>query len=469
MAGTVTCPTCGQANATESEYCVRCGERMPDPSTTQVVGTGGVTEPQAYPWEPPAEWDPGELPPAGQPAPTWVAQNPAAQQGTQGGGPSWGGTGGGGGGWSQPSTGGGFAPPPQKKSKKPLFLAGGAVVVIAAVVAVVLVLTTGGKKSVALNGLEKKNATDVLADSRIAFRDAKSVHLAGNVTSDGQQIKLDLLLTGSDSKGTLTISGNDVQLIRIGDDVYIKGDPDFLKQIAGSKGAEVADQLNGKWLKAGSAQKDSFDAFSIDGFANLLKADSSTNATVRQSELNGAKVVVVTQKDGSALSIANTGPAYPLLLDSKGDDGGNVTFSDYNAAVSVTAPSSSDVLDLDAITPSTSSTPSPTYSPSSPSYSPSSPTPTPSDSTAALAGSYTCKDPTGSKNGGTLTLIASGHKYTLSGGAAGGFWGTSGHSIAFSGGVLDQFLGRFTDSGTIVMTIKGEGTNANVSYTCTAQ
>ena len=459
MAGTVTCRTCGQANSTDSEYCVRCGERMPDSGSTQFVKNTGPTEPQAYPWEPPAEWDPGELPPSGAPAPTWVGnQGGPSGPGAPGGpaGPSWGGTGGGGPAWSQPSTGGGFGPPPAaKKSKLPLLLGGGAVVVIAAIVAVVLVLTSGSdKKSVALNGLEKKNAADVLADTRIALRDAKSVRLAGTVMSDGKPIKLDLTLTGEDAKGTLTISGNDVQLIRVGSDVYVKGDPDFLKSVAGTKSEEVLDQLNGKWLKAGSDKSGSFDAFSIDGFANLLKADSTTTATVSQSELNGAKVVVVTQKDGSALSIANTGPAYPLLLVSKGEDGGNVTFSDYNAAISVTAPT--DVLDLDELT-----TPSPTPSPSA--------TPTPTDSTAVLAGSYTCVNDGGSKNGGTLTLISTGHKYTLSGGATGGYWGTSGNAIAFSAGALDQFGGRFTDSGTVVLRLTGKGSSSNVSYTCTGK
>ncbi len=458
MAGTVSCRTCGQANSTDSEYCVRCGERMPDAgsSSTQFVKNTGATEPQAYPWEPPAEWDPGELPASGAPAPTWVGNQggPSGPGGPAG--PSWGGTGGGGPAWSQPSTGGGFGPPPPaKKSKLPLLLGGGAVVVIAAIVAVVLVLTSGSdKKSAALNGLEKKNAADVLADARIALRDAKSVRLAGTVTSDGKPIKLDLTLTGEDAKGTLTISGNDVQLIRVGSDIYVKGDPDFLRSVAGTKSEEVLDQLNGKWLKAGSDKTGSFDAFSIDGFANLLKADSTTTSTVSQSELNGAKVVVVTQKDGSALSIANTGPAYPLLLVSKGEDGGNVTFSEYNAAISVTAPT--DVLDLDDL-----ATPSPTPSPT--------PTPTPTDSTAVLAGAYTCVDDGGSKNGGTLNLISTGHKYTLSGGATGGYWGTSGNAIAFSAGALDQFAGRFTDSGTVVLRLTGKGSSASVSYTCTGQ
>ena len=55
-----TCRTCGQANADGTEYCVRCGTKMPDQSSTQLVGAAGqgAEGAEEYPWEPPAEWDP---------------------------------------------------------------------------------------------------------------------------------------------------------------------------------------------------------------------------------------------------------------------------------------------------------------------------------------------------------------------------------------------------------------------------
>ena len=94
-------------------------------------------------------------------------------------------------------------------------------------------------------------------------------------------------------QGTLTINNNDVQLIKIDQTVYIKGDPDFLKKYAGNNPA-VLNQLNGKWLKTASTTD--FDMFTLDGFAGQLKGGSGANAVnakVTQSTLNGQKVVVI--------------------------------------------------------------------------------------------------------------------------------------------------------------------------------
>ncbi len=441
-----TCRTCGQANADGTEYCVRCGTRMPDPSSTQLVGTGGQGA-EEYPWEPPAEWDPGDISsdPHSPPPPTWVATPPppAQEQGgwntgpnTGGQGypaataPAWGQQG------SQPPT----YPPPapgagQGKSKKPWIIGGTAVVVIGAIVAIVLVATGGKKSGPPLNGVEKQSATDALTTTRQALRDAKSAQISGTVSSSGQSIRFNVSLTGSDSKGTLTISNNDVQLIKIGQTVYIKGDQDFLKKYAGSNTA-VLDQLNGKWLKTNSTSD--FDLFTLDGFAGLLKGGSGSqavNPTVTQDTLNGQKVVVVSEKDGGTLTIANTGPAVPLLLKSKGSDGSTVTFTNYNKPVSITAPPASEVFDVNS-----------------------------GGTAATVTGTYTCTGNDSSTGGGTLTLLAN-NSYTISGGGIGGSWGSSGDQVAFAGGALDKYAATWNGSDTL--DLKGSGTNATVSFTCT--
>src|SRR6185437_2764404 len=131
-------------------------------------------------------------------APQWGAQQPPAGPGGPG------------------------SPPPQRSggSKKPILI-------VAAIVAGVLVAVSGGSSNnTALNGVQNQNATDALTSARVALRGAKSVHLTGSVKSNGQPIRLDLTLAGNDSKGTLTINNNDVQLIKIDQSVYIKGDPD---------------------------------------------------------------------------------------------------------------------------------------------------------------------------------------------------------------------------------------------------
>jgi hypothetical protein len=473
MAGTTPCRTCGQANGSDSEFCVRCGEKLPDPATTQVVSAPGAE--QEYPWEPPAAWDPGELPANPGQQQTWVGRNPdqvgwntGNDTGAGGAGPAWGSQPGytptptpaapgqyqgypsqpyGG---QQPPTG----PPPARSggSKKPLLIGGGAVVLIAVIVAVILLASGGGKKdkTSALNGVQTQTGTEALTSARIALRNAKTVRLTGNVTNGKEKITLDLELVGANSMGTLSVGDADVQLIKIGSTVYVKGDPDFLAQYA--KGKTAADKtaavkaLNGKWLKA--AATSDFDEFSIDGFADQLKpsSDVTVNAQTKQSTENGKPVVVLSQSDGSTLSVANTGDPFPLTLNGKGDSPGLLTFSDYNKNVTITAPS--DVFD-----PSTVATPTPSASPTADSV------------REELLGGYDCKIDGTTNTGGTLLLNTNG-SYTVSDGV-GGFWASSGDQIAFSGGYLDKYSGAYDGDSTVHL--KGAGTNANVALTCTFQ
>ena len=287
----------------------------------------------------------------------------------------------------------------------------------------------GGGTTVATNGVEKETGSDALTSARVALRDAKSAHLAGTVQSSGQAIQLDLTLAGNDAEGTLTINNNDVTLIKTAGSVFIKGDPDFLKQYAGGNTAAVS-ALNGKWLKTASTSD--FDSFSLDGFANELKGgtgSATVNSKVTTSTLNGKPVAIISQSDGSTLTVADTGTPYPLALNSKGADGGQITFDGYNKAVTIAAPESSQVVDVNAI------------------------------------GAYTCKPNAGSTGGGLLTLNVD-NSYTLNNGK-GGFWASSGNQVAFSGGDIDKYTATTSTSKTL--TLVGTGANAGVTFTCTKQ
>ena len=394
-------------------------------SVVDAAGGAAGQGPEEYPWEPPAEWDPGDLTPAGgqPPAPTWVAK-PADQVG-----------------WNTGhDTGAGYPPPPGQQtpppawgaqvppgyppasppprsggSRKPLIIAVVAVVVIAAIVAGVLVAVGGGKKSTALNGVQNQSGTDALTSARAALRAASSAELSGTVLDAGQPIRLDLTLAGNNSQGTLTISNNDVQLIKVDQSVFIKGDMDFLKKYAGNNPA-VLNQLNGKWLETPTTTD--FDLFTLAGFADLLKGgtgSATVNPKVTQSTLNGQKVVVVSQSDGSTLDIANTGPAVPLLLNAKGNDGGQLTFANYNKPVTITAPPASEVLDLSNTTPTAS--------------------PTPPDPQPRCTASTPARQ---RRRAGHAHLLAD-NSYTREQRRTSGSWGSSGDQVAFAGGALDKY------------------------------
>jgi len=78
--------------------------------------------------------------------------------------------------------------------------------------------------------------------------------------------------------------------------------------------------------------------------AQLTKFDSPLETKVEQTTLDGAKVVVISQQNGSKLYVANTGTAYPLRGVIKGENAGQIDFTEYGASFDITAPP--DAVDL---------------------------------------------------------------------------------------------------------------------------
>lgn len=404
--GGITCHNCGQSNSRDGQFCVRCGDRLPDPNAT-TVGAGN----SEHPWEPPAEWNPDPAwsgasggggaqswdetsrtwgpsgaqsgsaaaytpPPYGhgqaafQPTPPPGHPQAGYQQAghQQTGGPQQGTAYQGAAHQNaahQNTPPPGYSPTPAPgassgRSRTPLFAGIGALVVVALVVLGIVLVAGGGKNNsstpqppaVALNGEETKSPQAVLDDARVNLRTTSGVHAAGNVTSSGDNIRLDLDFTGPNVKGVLTISGNDVQIIKIGQDVYLKGDRDFYLSVANGDQSAV-DAIGNKWLKATGDDAKEFNEFSLDGFADAFKVndgDAKLNPALGRETLNGQPVVVLTQSDGSRLSVANTGKAYPLRLEDKSpDEPGQIDFTNFDKPVAISAPPTSDVLDLSKV------------------------------------------------------------------------------------------------------------------------
>jgi hypothetical protein len=116
----------------------------------------------------------------------------------------------------------------------------------------------------------------------------------------------------------------------------IRGDQQALQALGVS--AEAARLGANQRLKLG-AQQVGLEGFSLDSVAaDLANADKPLNPAVEQTELNGGKVVVVSAQDGSRLYVANTGVAYPLRAEDKGQNPGSLDFSEYGGDFHITRP-----------------------------------------------------------------------------------------------------------------------------------
>jgi len=210
-----------------------------------------------------------------------------------------------------------------------------------ALTAVLLAGCGGHGKSATSNGEASKPADRVLADTKAAASSASSVHVSGSIVSNGTPSTLDLsMATGKGAKGSMSTSGLDFDLIRVGDTAYIRGSDDFLKRYAGS---DVAQLLHGKWLKA-SITSGPFRSLapltSIDLLFDKVSSKHGKLANEGTKTYQGRQVVEIRDtSDNSKLYVAATGKPYAVaLVGGKKSQSGTITFDDWNRSVALSAP-----------------------------------------------------------------------------------------------------------------------------------
>ena len=208
--------------------------------------------------------------------------------------------------------------------------------------AALLLLTACGSSP-----LEGKTGPEVAEAAAAALEKAGSVHVAGTMTTDGQEGEIDLHLQGEDAIGTITFDGTEIQLLNAGGQAYLQAPPDFWSSFG--LPAEAAAQLDGQWVTVPAEAAAGFEEFSLAGFVDELRNPDSGEVKneVTTGEVDGEDVVVVEQEDGSTLKVADDDPAYPLELTGEGDSTGTVRFTRFGEEEDVTAPA--DALDLSGL------------------------------------------------------------------------------------------------------------------------
>ncbi|UIJ36001.1 hypothetical protein [Allobranchiibius sp. GilTou73] len=159
--------------------------------------------------------------------------------------------------------------------------------------------------------------------------------IKGTVTEQGQQQKLDLRFQGNNTSGTETSGGIVVNIVKVGSKGYIKAPAAFWAKIAGSKAAGLA----GKWIESSgsSAVLGSLTLQSI--AAGLNSTDSPLGPGIKKTSLNGKKALVLTQKDGSTLTVADATSPVPLqIVDKAAASKGELDFTNYGTDQQITAP-----------------------------------------------------------------------------------------------------------------------------------
>nr|WP_244304216.1 hypothetical protein [Streptomyces lydicus] len=203
------------------------------------------------------------------------------------------------------------------------------------------------------NGVGKLPAAKIEAKARAAAEHAETVHLSGNVVSQGRTFKLDMSLAKDGAKGELTTKAAAFQLLRVGDALYLKADAAFWAGekggAAGGNGGAAAQKLGGKYVKvpAGDPVYKRFSGFTDKDtlLASLLGLHGKL-ATGDRSDIDGTRTVRLTAGAGAGgtLDVSLEGTPYPLRLQRAGG-AGVVRFAEWGRSVDLRAPSKDQVVD----------------------------------------------------------------------------------------------------------------------------
>jgi hypothetical protein len=198
-----------------------------------------------------------------------------------------------------------------------------------------------GCGSSSTNGVESKSPTAIIAEAQKAAEGAKSVKVAGSVSSGGTKLTLDLQIAqGQGAKGTISEGPLSFELVRAGGSVYIKGSAAFYQHFAHNEAA--AKLLQGRWLQAPATSGEFATLGGLTDIHQLLSSalgQHSSFAKGGTSTIDGKTVIAVKDtSSGGVVYVATTGKPYPVQISKTGSTGGKVTFSEWDAPVTITAP-----------------------------------------------------------------------------------------------------------------------------------
>lgn len=213
--------------------------------------------------------------------------------------------------------------------------------------------SSSGGGSNADNGIDKLAAKDIAVKSLQTLKDAGAVKVAGQITSSGQQVSLDLSIdTAANCSGTMGVGGQgSFQLVKRGSDIWFKPDQTFWTSHGG---AAVAQLVGGKNLKTTAANPEFAEVASLCDLNQIADPGNlpAVLATGPRTTVDGQEVVPVSgdgENGHGTLYVATHGKPYPLRLEQTGTDNGKIDFSAFGVPVPTATPAADQTIDYDEL------------------------------------------------------------------------------------------------------------------------
>ncbi|WP_409238063.1 hypothetical protein [Streptomyces sp. PA5.6] len=232
-------------------------------------------------------------------------------------------------------------------------------VVCAGLVAAATSLTgcsSGEDPDAGTNGVGKLSASKIQGKADKAAGSASAVRLSGTVVSKSHTYSLDMRLKGEGGTGSVTSKGRTFQLLRIGEQLYLKADTEFwtggdgeADGKSGKSDATAAAKLDGKYVKvpqgdpayqqlSGFTDKDKLLGGMLTLHGKLTVGDRGKTGTLRSIKITGDEGA------GGTLSVSLDGKPYPLRLD-RGGHAGTLKLTDWNKDFPLEEPGKDEMVD----------------------------------------------------------------------------------------------------------------------------
>lgn len=214
----------------------------------------------------------------------------------------------------------------------------------------------GGGEADAFAG---KPVKDITTAASADMKDLKSLRISGDLTTNGSKLHLDVhSTTDGDCQGSVKVDDGSAEIVSSGGSNWMKPDGAFWEQQAPAQSDLIEKAVGDKWVtipsSSGLDEVCDLDNF-LKAFKNNATDDPSESPSNAGSEqVDGQDAVKLTGKsDGQQLTawVATDDPHYILRLEVGGgtDDGGTLSFSDFDESFDVKAPAPSDVADLSSL------------------------------------------------------------------------------------------------------------------------
>jgi hypothetical protein len=196
------------------------------------------------------------------------------------------------------------------------------------------------------------SASAKVTAAKDAMRDLHSIHIAGTLSNEGQEVEVDLHMSADGRcAGTFAFSGGVAEVRAVDDGAWMRPDAAIWEDFSEGSADQVTDFVGDKWVVLDDPQLEQMCDFrSVMGSLSDSEPDRKYIAD-GTTEIDGVKTFRIMSSGSAGTTygyVQADSPHYLTRTERReGEAPATMTFSDFDADVDVDVPDADDIIDLD--------------------------------------------------------------------------------------------------------------------------